>query len=644
MTYDAPTSFCIGEEFIVRYTGSANPFTDTFSWTFDPADLDYATKIAGQQAYRVRYNDGGTKTIDISVTNTNGCTNAVSFDVEIVQGPSDFAVNPGPVCAFDQIAFYQGTETIVDIDPGQDGIVDSTNQNLLSWTTPGDKTVILTLTNGNCDITREFEIEVLPTPLGEITVDLGCVGQPTLVSYGGAGAASIFADYDWGTSFDAAVSVSKLSGQEAYEVVWNTPGTYPISVDIIGENGCENTISLPEITINPSPTVAFNLPATICEFVERDLFISNPDSTFQYSWDVGLNGVILSSNADSTQIRVVWENIGDKNVTVVATNAQGCSTTRTRTIRVLNSPDPRFDAPIFCLDEGTGQATGTIVYTGDNDLINDTFDWDFDIDTGAGESATQIAGTENYDIVYTTPGRKVVSLTVTNDNCGSQTFTDVIAVNNLAEFSISSANDAECLGAVTQIVFTGVAEDGAIFDWDFNTDPGDIVNEIVADSLYEITYNSTGTKVITLDITGDICNDASFTDSFVIGEPPTSDFSLGATENCLGDLTIITYTGTTSDGGDLIWDWVDGIPTQLNDSTFEVSWPSPGTKQLSLVVEDGGCISDTTFQTIDVYENSATTLTIDTDLCIDDVGTASIDTSFLNLVLLGVGISKVLMC
>jgi gliding motility-associated-like protein len=627
MTYDAPTTFCIDEEFIVSYTGDADPFTDTFNWTFDPADLDYATKIAGQQAYRVRYNDGAFKTIDITVTNSNGCSNTVSFDVEIVQGPSDFDVDPGPVCAFDQIAFYQGVETIVNIDPGVDGVQDSTNQNLLSWTTPGDKTVTLTLTNGNCEITREFDIEVLPTPLGEITVDIGCVGQTTLVSYGGAGAASIFADYDWGTSFGDAVSVSRLSGQEAYEVIWDTPGTYPISVDIIGENGCANTISLPEITINPSPTVNFSLPATICEFVERELFVQNPDSAYQYSWDLGADGVIVTANADSSRITATWEDVGDKTVTVSASE-NGCTTTRNRTIRVLNSPDPSFDAPLFCLDEGTGQATGTIVYTGDNIIGVDTFDWDFDIDPSAGESATQIAGTEDYDVVYTTPGRKVVSLTVTNANCGSQTFTDVIAVNNLAEFEFESANDDLCLGASTLVWFTGVAEDGATFDWDFDTDPGDVINEIVPDSLFEITYNSTGTKVIRLDITGETCNDDSFESSFVIGELPTSDFTLGAAENCLGDLTTITYTGTTSDGGQLVWDWADGIPTQLNDSTFEVSWPSPGTKDLSLVVEDGGCLSDTTFQTINVYQNSAATLNIDTDLCIDDIGTASIDTTF----------------
>ena|GEM_PF-3260664 len=627
MTYDAPTNFCIGEEFIVRYTGDADLFTDTFNWTFDPAGLVSATKVAGAQAYRVVYSTNGAKTIGIEVINGSGCANTVSFDVGIFAGPNDFTVDQGPVCAFDELVFYLGANDVVNIDPGVDGSWDIANPNNITWSTPGIKTVALTLTNGNCEITREFEVEVEPTPLGEITVDIGCVGQPTLVAYGGAGAASIFADYDWGTSFDDAVSVSKLSGQEAYEVVWDTPGTYAISVDIIGENGCENTIVLPEITINPSPTVDFRLPATICEFVERELTVNIPDSAYQYSWNLGADGVIVASNADSTRITAMWENVGDKTVSVSASQ-NGCTTTRNRTIRVLNSPDPSFDSPLFCLDETSGEATGTIVYTGDADLINDTFEWDFDIDTAAGESATQIAGTENYDVVYTTPGRKEGTLTVTNDNCGSQTFTDVIAVNNLAEFEFESANDDLCLGASTLVWFTGVAEDGATFDWSFDTEAGDVINEIVPDSLYEITYNSTGTKVIRLEITGETCNDDSFESSFVIGEAPTSDFSLGATENCLGDLTTITYTGTTSDGGDLIWDWVDGVSTQLNDSTFEVSWPTPGIKELSLVVEDGGCISDTTFQTLTVYDNSASTIIIDTDLCIDSLGMASVNPEF----------------
>ncbi|MGM0579264.1 MAG: gliding motility-associated C-terminal domain-containing protein [Bacteroidota bacterium] len=636
MTYDAPTNFCLGEEFIVTYTGSADPFTDDFSWTFDNADLDYATKIAGQQAYRVRYDSTGTpgpRTISIEVENGNGCINDVSFQVDILQGPTDFSVDSGPVCMFDELVFYTGTEDVVNIEPGVDGSWDSSNPNVVTWSSEGIKTVALTLTNGNCEITREFDVEVQPTPLGEITVDIGCVGQPTLVSYGGDGAASIFADYDWDDSFADAVSVSKLSGQEAYEVIWDTPGTYEIDVIVTGENGCESFIELPEITINPSPTVAFNLPATICEFVERDLFISDPDSTYQYSWDLGPYGEIVSSNADSTQVTAVWEDIGNANVDTdvsVTASLNGCSVTRTRTIRVLLGPDPTFEAPLFCLDESTGQATGTIVYQGDNDVNVDTFDWDFDLDSAAGESATQIAGSQDYDVIYTTPGRKDVTLTVTNDNCGSATFTDVIAVNNLAEFEFESANDSLCEGATTNVWFTGVVEPGANYDWDFDLDTaaGDAVNEIVTDSLFEITYNSTGTKTITLDIGGVTCNDDTFSDDFIIGEAPTSDFTLDEAENCLGDLTEITYTGNTSAAGELIWDWADGIPTQLNDSTFEVSWPTPGTKNLSLVVEDGGCISDTTFQTIDVYDNSATTVQIDTDLCIDSLGMASVNPEF----------------
>lgn len=633
MTYDAPADFCLGEEFIVTYTGGADPFTDNFTWDFETADLDYATKIAGQQAYRVSYNTPGNKTIEISVTNDNGCTNSVSFDVNIVQGPTDFAVDQGPVCAFDELVFYLGANDVVDIDPGVDGSWDIGNPNNITWSTPGIKTVALTLTNGNCEITNEFDVEVLPTPLGEITVDVGCVGQPTLVSYGGDGAASIFATYDWGDSFADAVSVSKLSGQEAYEVVWDTPDTtYQISVEITGENGCTNTISLPGgITINPSPTVAFDLPATICEFVERELTVNSPDSTYQYSWNVGPYGEIVSSNADSTEITALWEDIGNTNVdTEVSLTASlnDCSTTRTKTMRVLLGPDPSFDTPLFCLDKTSGLAVGTITYEGDNDEVNDTFDWDFDIDSTAGESATQIGTSQDYDVVYTTPGRKEVTLTLTNANCGSRSFTDFVAVNNLAEFEFSSANDSLCQGASTRVWFTGVVEDDATYDWDFDLAAGDVVDEIVTDSVFEITYNSTGTKTIRLEITGKTCNDDDFESTFIIGDQPSSEFELGANENCLGDLTTIKYTGNTSDGGVLNWDWVDGIPTQLNDSTFEVSWPSPGLKELSLVVQDGGCISDTTFQTLTVYDNSASTLIVDTNLCVDSLGMASVDPEF----------------
>ncbi|MBK6266594.1 gliding motility-associated C-terminal domain-containing protein [Marivirga sp. S37H4] len=627
MTYEAPTNFCIDEEFIVRYTGNANPFSDSFTWTFSDNANVTKVKIAGEQAYRVEYATGGSKTIQIDVTNANGCENSVTIPVNIFTGPDFAGVLTNDVCAIvDTLFFYSGSHTIVNVNPGTDGVWDAAFPDEISWTSPGIKTFALTLSNGDCEITRNFEVEVLPTPLGEITVTQGCINQPVIVEYGGLDAASIYADYDWGESFDEAISVVKLAGREAYEVIWDAPGIYEIEVEVF-ENGCSNTISLLEIEIQDVPVADFNLRGTICEFTPVNLFVPNPNSDFVYDWDLDADGEVIAANADSTEISVMWTNHGDRNVTLTA-SWNGCETVVQKTIRVLKGPDPSFEAPFFCLDETTNKAEGTILYTGNNDVNIDSFVWNFDIDPAIGESATQIPGTQNYDVVYTTPGRKIISLTVTNAQCGSRTFIDTAYVNNFAEFSYEIENDQFCEGATVLFIFTGTAEDDAVFDWNFSDVAGDEVIPIVEDSIYQVIYNSTGPKTISLTIEGVNCSDSYFEDNFVVAEIPESDFTLSSTENCSGDLTTITFTGSATSTADWIWDFADGIANPVGDEVYEVSWPTPGQKVISLFIADGGCLSDTTYQTVDVYDNSATTLMIDTELCIDSIGYVSVNPDF----------------
>ncbi|MFT6966420.1 MAG: gliding motility-associated-like protein, partial [Marivirga sp.] len=622
------TEACLNSSFLFEYLGTADPVADSFTWTF--SDLANATvsKVAGKQAYNVSYATLGIKTITINVL-ANGCPVTISHDLNIVASP-DFTVDLSAVCTGDITTFYTGISTVDNIDPGSGGTWvnnGGASINEIVWTTAGVKNIVLTLSTGNCTETRNFTLRVNPTPSGLITLSNGCAGETIFVTYGGVGAASIFANYDWGTSFNDATSVKKVAGQEAYEVIWDTPGTYNLAVTVT-EDGCSNTISLPTIEISEIPIADFDLQATNCSLELLTIDVIGSTVGYVYNWDLDAGGEMVSANADSSSVTVTWQTPGDKIVTLFTTLGS-CTVSTNEVIRILEAANPAFDVPFFCFDEITEEASGTIMYTGGANLSTTTFDWDFNLDAGLGETAIQIAGTENYDVVYKTPGFKVISLTVTNPQCGARTFVDSLAVNNLAEFTFDAQNNSLCQGATAVFTFTGAMEPGATLSWDFDLGVGDDSTEVVKDSVYEIVYNLPGLKTISLQINGVNCGSPVFTDTFNVGEAPTSAFRLGSTENCLGDTTSITHTGKSTATAVFNWDFADGVETAINDSTYTVIWPTPGSKDIRLFIEDGGCFSDTTVQTIRVNDNTALDLYIDNNLCIDSLGLLTIDTTFL---------------
>ena len=87
-----------------------------------------------------------------------------------------------------------------------------------------------------------------------------------------------------------------------------------------------------------------------------------------------------------------------------------------------------------------------------------------------------------------------------------------------------------------------------------------------------------------------------------IYQQPNADFGLSADTICLTDNLVINYQGNAP-AGNASWDF-DGASV-LDGSGLAphtVKWNSPGTKNLSLSVEENGCYSDTVFAQVYVYD------------------------------------------
>jgi gliding motility-associated-like protein len=114
--------------------------------------------------------------------------------------------------------------------------------------------------------------------------------------------------------------------------------------------------------------------------------------------------------------------------------------------------------------------------------------------------------------------------------------------------------------------------------------PGDIIN--ITTSLY--VYDETG-------LAG--CSDEN---EFLITINPTpeSDFSLPTTI-CISDFATISYTGTATPGATYNWNFDSGnILSGSGQGPYEIEWNTSGNYNISLTVEENGCISPISQQTI----------------------------------------------
>ncbi|MCH2081660.1 MAG: T9SS type A sorting domain-containing protein, partial [Saprospiraceae bacterium] len=88
-----------------------------------------------------------------------------------------------------------------------------------------------------------------------------------------------------------------------------------------------------------------------------------------------------------------------------------------------------------------------------------------------------------------------------------------------------------------------------------------------------------------------------------INQKPSSDFTISTSEVCLEEPIVINYIGNASTSSNFSWDFGGGnILVGQGFGPYEVQWNTTGTKSISLVVEENGCVSDTFNQQVDVIE------------------------------------------
>ncbi len=206
------------------------------------------------------------------------------------------------------------------------------------------------------------------------------------------------------------------SNLQSPEVIYETPGTYSVTLNVANQNGSKTLTKEGFIVVqSPEVNADFELSANSVimgnNFTIMDRTTGNPTS-WQWEFIPETGNSITSTDQNPT---VVFEQPGVYSIKLTAANADYSDEvvmSNVLTVLDLTSVDANFEASTSYTYTGN-EVTFTDLSVGNVD----TYSWTFEGGTPATSNQTSPA------VIYATPGRYRVSLTVSNDNGGESTIT-----------------------------------------------------------------------------------------------------------------------------------------------------------------------------------------------------------------------------
>ncbi len=281
---------------------------------------------------------------------------------------------------------------------------------------------------------------------------------------------------------------------------------------------------------------------------------------------------------------------------IVATSGCGCPEAE-----IVANPAPG----IICEDE-------SIIFSAVPQQASTIYNWTF----GNGAMPATATGLGPHTVSYTSPGNKEVILSVSENGCSTDTDTFDVVVNPLPLADIIASPTELCTG---NLAFYQAANAGAGASYTWNFGSGANPPNATGAGGHNVTYNTPGTKYITLVVDLNGCVE-TVNDTVNIYQVPTAVIANNTGPSCVNN-TSLFQSASISSGVIYIWDFgLDATPaTATSFGPHFVSWSTPGSKMIVLSTETNGCFDlDTLFYDVITCNNPP--------IAVDDY-----DTTFVNV-------------
>jgi PKD repeat protein len=469
------TSGCNGEPVSFIDLSSTNGGNSLVSWYWDfgdPASGIFNNSTLQNPSHL--FSSGGTFSVLMIVTNTDGCTDTVTYPVDINPLPDVVITTDSDTICVNTIAnFYgSGSPNIVTWAwTFGDGVTSVLQNPQHAYAAPGVYTVTLTALDANgCDSTATHTMTVNPLPYADFnTSSPSCEGTP--VDFFDLSLAPNGWVTQWHWYFgDGSDTIVLFPDPPNVTHTYAISGSYIASLAIISNAGCTDSTTH-EIMVSVSPQSEFSAGEPRCEgnliqFLDESLGFGSNIQT--WSWDFG-DPASGSNNTSNLQNPYhLFANAGIYTVFLEVMNSNGCFDSISHQIEIYPPPPVYFnvtpaggvcqnEAAYFSVDPDTTNIATVMSYF-----------WDFD-DPASGTSDT--SSLANPWHLFTTSGVFDVTLTITDTAGCENTITLPVNVFEIptADYTFSPG----CFNDSTFFTDQSIPGEAIISSWfwKFN-DPG----------------------------------------------------------------------------------------------------------------------------------------------------------------------------
>jgi PKD repeat protein len=386
------------------------------------------------------YTSAATFNVTLTVYTSDSCSNSKTLPVTIQPKPqANFDYDP-ILCQMMPLQFNdlsQGTGGVPVVtwlwdfgDPGSGATNTSPLQNPShSFSTSGSFIVLLTITNANgCLDSISKTIDINAAPVAQFTADTACVNSATQftdTSIPGSGTIST-----WQWDFGDPGSGNNTSTQQNPTHIYNSPGTYNVTLLITNSNFCEHDTVIP-INVNPAPVASFSYAASCVGDSThfQDLSIAPGSQIVSWLWDFSDGGTSTLQNPNHA-----FMVSGTYNVKLKVTNLSGCMDSIV--LQVVARPKPVASytyTNVFC-------PAGQVMFQDQSQGVGASITerhWIFE----PGQESSLINPVHVFGVTNTT---YPVTLIVTDNFGCTDTIVDTVFVK--PGFSFSFTNDTVCFG------------------------------------------------------------------------------------------------------------------------------------------------------------------------------------------------------
>jgi gliding motility-associated-like protein len=557
----------------VQFTDNSSPGSGQITaWQWDFGDG--STSILQNPFHTYQQ---GTYNVVLRVTNDKGCPSTITkFNyIKATEGvTANFTFNNPNTCnppvTINFANLSTGTGTLSYQWNFGDGFTSTLLNPSHTYTNPGSYAVTLIVVNNTgCSdtIVKPNAITVGNTNAAFTSADSVCEDQPLAITNTSTPAPTAALWYFGDGSTSTQLNPIKI---------YNNPGVYTIKL-VSDFGACRDSVTK-NITVLQKPAAAFTSTSPVaCKAPLTVTFNNTTTGGVSYEWTFGDGGTSTGTSPAYT-----YNAPGEYDVTLVATNALGCTDTLRRIkyvvikpmqLSFINLPDsgcrPLTIAPLANIVTVDGIAG---------------YVWNF------GDGFTSTAASPVH--TYNTAGVYNITLAVTTNGGCTDSVTAFVRVGDKPQVNFSATPLDACANESIQFSDATVGSPLTYFYWQF----GDGSSSYTQNPQHQ--YNDTGWFSVTLIVGSNGCYDTLVKPLLVHIKPPIARFT--PSFNC-GNPYQITFTDQSI--APLTWAWTFGDGNTSNAQSPVHTYASPGTYTVSLTVTNGNC-QHTTAKTITIIDDS----------------------------------------